>query len=74
MDVVRSTDSGRSIVALANERTVTIELEKLAARATRMCVTATHGAIFHDRATAGEIIAQTERALDDQPAVSHRAR
>ena len=70
----QATDAGRSIVALANERTVTIELEKLTAQTTRMRVTAKHGAVFRDRATAGEIIAQTERALDDQPAVSHRAR
>jgi hypothetical protein len=68
------TDSGRSIVALASERTVTIELEKLTARTTRMRVTAKHGAIFRDRSTAGEIIAQTERSLDELPAVSHRAR
>ena len=70
----RPTDAGRSIVALASERTVTIDLEKLTARTTRMRVTAKHGAIFRDRATAGEIIAQTERALDDLPAVSPRAR
>jgi hypothetical protein len=70
----RPTDSGRTIVALANERTVTIELEKLTGRTTRMRVTAKHGAILRDRSTAGEIIAQTERALDELPAVSHRAR
>ena len=70
----RPTDSGRVIVALANERTVTVELEKLTGRTTRMRVTAKHGAIFRDRSTAGEIIAQTERALDELPAVSHRAR
>ena len=69
----RATDSGRSIVALASERTVTIELERLTARTTRMRVTAKHGAIFRDRATAGEIVAQTERALDELPAVSQRA-
>jgi hypothetical protein len=70
----RPTDSGCSIVALASERTVTIELEKLTARTTRVRVTAKHGAIFRDRSTAGEIIAQTERSLDELPAVSHRAR
>jgi hypothetical protein len=70
----RATDSGRSIVAQANDRTVTIELEKLSARTTRMRVTAKHGTIFRDRSTAGEIIAQTERALDDLPVVSQRAR
>ena len=70
----RATDSGRSIVALASERTVTIELEKLTARTTRIRVSAKHGVILRDRSTAGEIIAQTERALEELPAVSHRAR
>jgi len=66
----RASDSGRSIVALAGDRTVAIELERLTARTTRMRVTAKHGAVFRDRSTAGEIIAQTERALDEVPAVA----
>jgi hypothetical protein len=70
----QAVESGRSIVALASDRTVAIELEKLTARTTRMRVTAKHRAVFRDRSTAGEIIAQTERALDDLPAVSQRAR
>ena len=70
----QTTESGRTIVALASDRTVSIELEKLTSRTTRMRVTAKQGAIFRDRATAGEIIAQTERALDDRPALSQRAR
>jgi hypothetical protein len=69
-----ATNSGRSIVALAGDRTVAIELEKLTSRTTRMRVTAKQSTIFRDRATAGEVIAQTERALDDLPAVSQRAR
>lgn len=69
-----ATDTGRSIVALAGDRTVKIELEKLTARTTRIRVTAKQGAVFRDRATAGEIIAQTERALDDLTAISQRAR
>src|SRR5438552_14924600 len=68
------TDSGRSIVALAGDRTVDIELHKLTARTTRMRVTAKRNMVLRDRATAGEIIAQTERALDDLPALSQRAR
>jgi hypothetical protein len=70
----RPADSGRSIVALAGDRTVAIELEKLTGRTTRMRVTAKQNAVFRDRATAGEIIAQTERALDDLPALSQRPR
>jgi Protein of unknown function (DUF3568) len=70
----RATDSGRTMVALANDRTVTVDLEKLSARTTRMRVSARQGTIFRDRSTAGEIIAQTERSLDELPAVSHRTR
>jgi hypothetical protein len=70
----QTTESGREIVALANDRTVAIELEKLTARTTRMRVTAKHGMVFRDRATAGEIIVQTERALDDMPALSQKGR
>ena len=66
------TDSGRSIAALAGDRTVGIELEKLTARTTRMRVTAKQNVVFRDRATAGEIITQTERALDELPALSQR--
>ena len=68
------TDSGRSIVALAGDRTIGIELEKLTARTTRMRVTAKQNAVFRDRSTAGEIITQTERALDELPTVSQRGR
>jgi hypothetical protein len=67
------TDSARSIVASAGERTVAIELQKLTGRTTRMRVTVKQNAVFRDRATAGEIIAQTERTLDDLPALSQRA-
>lgn len=64
------TDEGRELVGQAADRRIEIELERLTARTTRMRVTAKHGWIFRDRATAGEIIVQTERALDDMPAVS----
>lgn len=64
----RATDSGREIVAQAGDRAVAIELERLTARTTRMRVTAKHGVVFRDRSTAGEIIVQTERALDELPA------
>ena len=70
----QATESGRAIVALAADRTVSIELERLTSRATRMRVTAKQNAIFRDRATAGEIIAQTERALEDRRSLSHLPR
>lgn len=69
-----STAEGRSIIGQAADRTIDIELERLTARTTRMRVTAKQGWFFRDRATAGEIIAQTERSLDDLPAVSQKTR
>ena len=67
-------DGGRDILAMAGERTVHVELERLTARTTRMRITAKHGWAWRDRATAGEIIVQTERTLNDVPAVTQRAR
>jgi hypothetical protein len=68
------TDTGRELVAQAGDRKVHIELERLTARTTRMRITAKQGWFWRDRATAGEFIAQTERALDDMPAVSQQLR
>lgn len=67
-------DTGRHVVGQAGDRTVDIELERLTARTTRMRVTAKQGWFFRDRATASEIIAQTERSLDDLPAVTQKTR
>ena len=67
-------DTGRHVVGQAGDRTVDIELERLTSRMTRMRVTAKQGWFFRDRATAGEIIAQTERSLDDLPAVTQKTR
>jgi hypothetical protein len=39
-----------------------------------MRITAKHGWVLRDRATAGAIIAQTERTLDDMPAVTQRTK
>jgi hypothetical protein len=78
MDIRVKTDepspAGRALTAQAGDRTIEIELEHLTRRTTRMRVTAKHGMFWRDRATAGEIIAQTERSLDEQPAVSQKAR
>lgn len=67
-------DGCREIVGAAGDRMIYVELEKLTARTTRMRITAKHGWVWRDRATAGEIIAQTERTLDDMPAVTQRAK
>jgi len=77
MDIALKSDEtadggGRAIVAAAGDRTVHIDLERLTARTTRMRVTVKQGWIWRDRATAGELIAQTEHALDDLPALSQK--
>ncbi len=61
------TDSGRNIVAQAGDRTIEIELDRMTPKTTRMRVSAKQGTFFRDRATATEIIVQTERTLDDEP-------
>ncbi len=61
------TDSGRKIVAQAGDRTIEIELDRVTSQTTRMRVNAKQGMFFKDRATAAEIIIQTERRLDDEP-------
>ncbi|HXH81563.1 MAG TPA: DUF3568 family protein [Candidatus Tectomicrobia bacterium] len=66
------TESGRELVAAAGDRTVYVELERLTPRTTRMRITAKQGWFFRDRATAGEFIVQTERALDDLPALTQK--
>lgn len=67
-------DGCREIVGAAGDRTIYVELETLTARTTRMRITAKYGWLLRDRATAGAIIAQTERTLDDMPAVTQRAK
>jgi hypothetical protein len=68
------TAEGRTIVGQAGDRTIDIELDRLTSQTTRMRVTAKQGWFFRDRATAGEIIAQTERSVDELPAVTQKTR
>ncbi|HYM31385.1 MAG TPA: DUF3568 family protein [Candidatus Cybelea sp.] len=57
-------ENGWIIEAAANERTFSIELQKLTERTTRMRVVANDGIFFKDRSTETEIITQTSDALD----------
>jgi len=41
-----------------------IELERVTAKTTRMRVVVKQGMLFRDKATAGEIVARTEQAVD----------
>ena len=64
------TESGTKLVATAGDRAIEIELDRLTAKTTRMRVNAQQGWFFKDRATATEIIAQTDRTLVDEPPLS----
>ena len=57
-------DHGSEVLkAKATDRDIEITFEPLSPNATRMKVVARNGGIFHDSATATEIILQTERQL-----------
>ena len=56
-------DQGKAIRAVTNDREIEIELEMVSVRTTRIRTVAKQGIFFKDRATATEIIIQTERAL-----------
>ncbi len=61
------TESGRQIAAIAGDRTVEIELDRLTGKTARMRVSVKQGWFFRDRATATEIIVQTARSLEEEP-------
>ncbi len=61
-------------MAVAGDRKIYIELEKLTSRTTRMRVTAKQGWFWRDRSTAGEFIAQTADAVDETPTLSQKGR
>jgi hypothetical protein len=76
MDVTENgaTDTDRQITAVAGDRTVDIELDRITPKTSRMRVNVKQGWFFRDRATAGEIIVQTEKTLDNEVLVSKSAR
>ena len=56
-------EQGKAIKAQANDREIEIELEMVSKKTTRIRTVAKQGVFFKDRATATEIIIQTEKAL-----------
>ncbi|MDH3445578.1 MAG: DUF3568 family protein [Deltaproteobacteria bacterium] len=58
------TDQGRAISAKTQDREIEIELEVVSSGTTRIRTVAKQGFFFKDRATATEIIIQTEKALE----------
>jgi len=61
----QKTENGWTLLANASNRTITVELESLTLKTTRMRVVADEGKIFFkDKATETELIAQTAEMLD----------
>jgi hypothetical protein len=58
------TDEGKSIKAKGLDRQIEIELQAISPKTTRIRTVAKEGIFFKDRATATEIILQTERILE----------
>jgi hypothetical protein len=63
VDSTEKTEQGKAIKATSNDREIEIELEMVSAKTTRIRTVAKQGIFFKDRATAGEIIYQTEKVL-----------
>jgi Protein of unknown function (DUF3568) len=63
VDSTAKTEQGKAIKATSNDREIEIELEMVSSKTTRIRTVAKQGIFFKDRATAGEIIFQTEKAL-----------
>ena len=57
------TDEGRALKAKGNDRQIEIEFERISSNTTRIRTTAKQGVFLKDRATAVEIIMQTEKVL-----------
>ena len=64
---IQDTEDGRKLLAKAADRDIEIELDKLTSRTTRMRVVAKRNVLIRDRATATEIILQTDQTLSENP-------
>ena len=58
------TSVGEIIRANSKDRLIEVRLERVSRRSTRMRIVARYGFFLHDRATAVEIIQQTEKVLN----------
>jgi hypothetical protein len=56
-------EGGDIIYAQSDKRTISIEVEPISPRATRLRIAARNGGLFYDNATASELVFQTERLL-----------
>jgi hypothetical protein len=63
VEATAKTEQGKAIKAIGNDREIEVELEMVSAKTTRIRTVAKQGMFFKDRATATEIILQTEKVL-----------
>ncbi|HXV78238.1 MAG TPA: DUF3568 family protein [Candidatus Binatia bacterium] len=63
VDATAKTEQGKALAATGNDREIEVEFEIISSNATRMRTVAKQGIFFKDRATATEIILQTEKVL-----------
>jgi hypothetical protein len=63
VEATAKTDQGKAISATGNDREIEIEFEAVSSNTTRIRTVAKQGFFFKDRATAAEIIMQTEKVL-----------
>jgi len=63
VDATAQIDQGKALRAQSFDREIEIELEMVSAKATRVRTVAKQGVFFKDRATATEILIQTEKIL-----------
>jgi len=63
VEATAKTEQGKAIKAVGNDREIEVELEMVSAKTTRIRTVAKQGVFFKDRATATEIILQTEKVL-----------
>jgi hypothetical protein len=63
IEATAKTEQGKAIAATGNEREIEVELEVISSNATRIRTVAKQGIFLKDRATATEIILQTEKVL-----------
>jgi uncharacterized protein DUF3568 len=63
VEATAKTEQGKAIKAMGNDREIEIELERVSSKTTRIRTVAKQGIFFKDRATATEIIYQTEKVL-----------
>ena len=70
----KKTETGTEISAIAGDRTVEVEIDRITPKTSRLRVVVKQGWLFRDRSTAGEIIAQTADTLDNKSALAKSAR